>query len=187
MACHCGWGGKLTGKQCPGELVGDGQPTDFLAGRQLGLLDRVDLPNLMGNERADQVGRGTLRSSRSVDAGPLKGTLKHAHRGNELRREVLKQFPADPAGTPGWVVMLELTCRVEKMIISFFSGFPARMVLKSQSLFGVVPVGAPKVTNGVVRKAEFGGNLRQALAVEMTADDVQASLDRKSARHGKTS
>ena len=104
-----------------------------------------------------------------------------------MRREVLKQFHADPAGTPGWVIMFQLTCRVANRIICLFSGFTTHMVLKSKSLFAAITIVAPKVTNGVVRKAEFGGNLRQALAAEMTADDVQASLDRKSARHGKTS
>jgi hypothetical protein len=85
------------------------------------------------------------------------------------------------------VVVFELACRVENNIGSLGSGLPTSVVLEGESSLAVVTIGAPKVADGVLGEAQFGRDLGQALAIEMAVDDVDASLDRNGARHGRAS
>jgi len=187
MACHCGWGGKIAGQQRPGALVGDGHPAHLLPGGEPGLLDRVDLPNLVGGLGADQESLRALRPSWSIDSGALEGPLEHARRGDLVRHKVAEQFQTDPAGPPGRVVVLELARHVEDGLRGAGGGSPTGVIAQGQPLLAIVAVGAPEGADGVIGESQFGGDLRQGLAVEMAADDVQADLRREGTRHGRIS
>ena len=109
IVCHCGWGGKLGRQQRPGIDVDSGHPTDFCAGLEPRLLDRVDLPDVVGCLGLGADGSRALRSPGPVDSLALKGTLERARRGDEARVQEPEQLDADPPGSPGRVPTLELT------------------------------------------------------------------------------
>lgn len=187
MACHWGWGGKLTGEQCPGELVGDGQPTDFLPRRAPGLLDRVDLPDLVGDQGADQGDFRALGPSWPVDSGPLEGPLEHPRGRDPVRHELLAQFQADPAGTPARVVVLELAGTVADDLGRAGCRLPTGMVSDGQPIRAAIAEGTPGGADGVKGESKFAGDRSQGLALAMAADDVLACVRGQRARHGRTS
>ena len=141
----------------------------------------------MGGQGPDQGSLRALRPSWPIDSGTLEGPLEDARRGDLRRREVAEQLQADPAGTPGRVVVFELARRVEDRLRGAGGGLSTGVVSKGEPLLAVVAEGAPEGADGVLRESQFGGDLRQRLAVEMAADDVHARLDRKGTRHGRTS
>jgi hypothetical protein len=187
MACHCGRGGKLAGQQRPGELVGDGQPADLLPRREPGLLDRVDLPDLVGGQGPDQRGPRPSRPSRPVDPGPLEGALEHARRRDPVRGERLEQFQADPAGAPARVVALEPAGRVADLRGRGGGRSPAAAVSDGQGPLAAVAVGAPEGPDGVVGEPQFEGDLGQRLAVEVALNDLEPGLQGEGTGHDRIS
>lgn len=141
----------------------------------------------MGGEGPDQGRLGALRPSWPIDSGTLESPLEHARRGDLGRREVAEQLQADPAGTPGGVVVLELARRVEERLRGAGGGLSTGVVLKGQPRLAVVAEGAPEGADSVMGELQFGGDLRQRLAVEMAADDVHACLIRQGTGHEWTS
>jgi hypothetical protein len=85
------------------------------------------------------------------------------------------------------VVVLELARRVEERLRGAGGGLSTGVVLKGQPRLAVVAEGAPEGADSVMGELQFGGDLRQRLAVEMAADDVHACLIRQGTGHEWTS
>ena len=108
-----------------------------------------------------------LRPSWPIDSGTLESPLEHARRGDLGRREVAEQLQADPAGTPGRVVVLELARRVEDRLRGAGGGLPTGVVSKGQPPLAVggwhahedvgMPPGPPgRVSRALCQPLELG-------------------------------
>jgi hypothetical protein len=169
-----GAGGKLVRQQGPRVFVADHQPAYLGPGPEPGLLDRVDLPDLVGGTGSRPGRRRALRPARPVDAGILEGALQDARGRHLLRVESREQLDADPPSPPAGVIPLKLAGPVEHGLGVGRGRAPAGVIADGQAVGPAVAEGAPEGADGVVGEPEFLGDLGQRLAAEVAIDDVLA-------------
>ena len=186
IVCHWAWGGKLGRQHRPGVRVDHRHPTDLLAGPEPLLLDGVDLPEVVGRIRPGRDGAWPLGPPGAVDSLLLEGALQRPYRGDRRGGEEPEEFEANPPGTPSRVFSLESTGSAEDIGLGPRHGSATGRVVDDQAVIPRVTEGTPEIANGAVREVEIGGDLSEALAVEVSTDDVLARGERDGARHERS-
>jgi hypothetical protein len=178
-SCHCSRGGKLEVQQGAGGLVDDRQPAGQPPVAHPGLLDGVDLPDLVG--ACGPRGGGRLRllgPLRGLESGGPEGQLERPRRGEVIQGdpELAGQFDADELGPPVGVERLEVTGAGHDPAVS---GAPAAAAVAGlQAVLAPESEGPPDLPDGVVGEAEVQGDAAEVMAVEAAADDLLSDRHR---------
>jgi hypothetical protein len=148
------------------------------------LLDGIDLPDVVWRFGLDPGRTHALRASWGVDSFFLEGALESANGRDQRGIEAFEQFDPDAARSPGGVSPLELAGAAQDVRGMPPCGLPTLVVTNGQAVLAAMAESAPEGTNGLEGQVEVGGDARQGLVVEVTANDLLAGRQRNGARHG---
>jgi hypothetical protein len=176
-SCHCCRGGKLEVEQGARGLVDGRQPTGEAAVAHPGLLDGVDLPDLVDAGGPIRGGRRRFPGPPgSLERGGAEGDLKRPGRGQvgQGDREFARQFDADQLGSPIGVEFLHLAGPRDDRVGT--TGAAAALILWRHAVEAPVSEGPPDLPDRMVGDAEFECDAAKLLAVEVAANDLLSNL-----------